>query len=96
MKNIRIFHLKIFNFLVKKFSVYLNRHVFIMGKNSAEDSDVFSYMFQKIFFDIPCELSPLEAVCITGQGLFSGRKIRKIIIMKTRLFKYIEYFTSKN
>ena len=31
MKNIRIFHLKIFIGLVVKFSVYLNRHVFIMG-----------------------------------------------------------------
>ena len=30
MKNFRIFHLKIFNFLVKKFSVYLNRRVFVM------------------------------------------------------------------
>ena len=30
MKNIRIFYLKIFIFLVVKFWVYLNRHVFIM------------------------------------------------------------------
>ena len=30
MKNIRIFHLKIFIFFVIKFSVYLNRHVFVM------------------------------------------------------------------
>ena len=30
MKNIRIFYLKIFIFLVVKFSVYLNRHVFVM------------------------------------------------------------------
>ena len=30
MKNIRIFYLKIFNFLVVKFSIYLNRHVFVM------------------------------------------------------------------
>ena len=30
MKNIRIFHLKIFIFLVVIFSVYLNRHVFVM------------------------------------------------------------------
>ena len=31
MKNIRVFYLKIFNFLVVKFSVHLNRHVFVMG-----------------------------------------------------------------
>ena len=30
MKNIRIFYLKIFLFLVVKFSLYLNRHVFVM------------------------------------------------------------------
>ena len=30
MKNIRIFYLKIFIFLVVKFSVYLNRHAFVM------------------------------------------------------------------
>ena len=30
MKNIRIFYLKLFTFLVVKFSVYLNRRVFVM------------------------------------------------------------------
>ena len=30
MKNIRNFYLKIFIFLVRKFSVYLNRHVFVL------------------------------------------------------------------
>ena len=30
MKNIRFFYLKIFIFLVMKFSVYLNRHVLVM------------------------------------------------------------------
>ena len=30
MKNIRILYLKIFHFLVVKFSVHLNRHVFVM------------------------------------------------------------------
>ena len=32
MKNIRIFHLKIFIFLVVNFSIYLNRRVFVMHK----------------------------------------------------------------
>ena len=31
MKNIRFFYLKNCPFLVVKFSVYLNRHVFVMG-----------------------------------------------------------------
>ena len=30
MKNIRVFDLKIFNFLEMKVSIYLNRHVFVM------------------------------------------------------------------
>ena len=30
MKNIRIFYLKNCHFLVVKFSIYLNRHVFVM------------------------------------------------------------------
>ena len=30
LKNIRIFHLEIFPFLVVKFSIYMNRHVFVM------------------------------------------------------------------
>ena len=42
MKNIRVFYLKIFIFLVVKFSLYLNRHVFVMcGQNSAHESAVF-------------------------------------------------------
>ena len=31
MKNIRVFYLKIFNVLEVKFSIYLNRRVFVMG-----------------------------------------------------------------
>ena len=31
MKNIRIFYLEIFTFLVVKFSIYLNRRVFVMN-----------------------------------------------------------------
>ena len=34
MKNIRIFYLKICHFLVVKFSVYLNRRVFVMALNT--------------------------------------------------------------
>ena len=38
MKNIRIFLSEKFHFLVVKFSVYLNRHVFVMG-----DLNMFSF-----------------------------------------------------
>ena len=33
MKNIRDFHLKIFSFIEVKFSIYLNRRVFVMKKS---------------------------------------------------------------
>ena len=32
MKNVRIFYLKIFLFLVVKFSIYLNGRIFVMGR----------------------------------------------------------------
>ena len=34
MKNIRVFYLKIFNFLEVKVSIYLNRRVFVMNVHS--------------------------------------------------------------
>ena len=37
MKYIRIFYLKTFSFLVVKFSIYLNRHVFVMDTQSTCD-----------------------------------------------------------
>ena len=37
MKNIRIFYLNIFIFLVGKFSVYLNRYVFIMPEEILQE-----------------------------------------------------------
>ena len=40
MKNIRIFYLKIFIFLVVKFSVYLNRRVFVMHISATTPENV--------------------------------------------------------
>ena len=44
MKNIRIFYLKIFNFLVVKFSIYLNRHVFVMTTEYIDDIALTSFV----------------------------------------------------
>ena len=55
MKNFRNFHLKTFIFLVVKFSVYLNRRVFIMyqvfirRENLNEMSKLFIFFFFYIF-----------------------------------------------
>ena len=40
MKNITIFYLKNFQFLVMKFSMYLNRRVFVMVFNQSILTDV--------------------------------------------------------
>ena len=55
MKNIRIFYLKIFIFLVLKFSVYLNRRVFLMRTDPDETaryelSHLFLYCLQRYMF----------------------------------------------
>ena len=41
MKNIRIFHLKTFQFFVVKFSIYLNRRVFVMVFTSGDFNQQF-------------------------------------------------------
>ena len=46
MKNIRIFYLKIFTFLVVKFSVYLNRHVFVMTGAYYTCEFIMTFIFQ--------------------------------------------------
>ena len=57
MKNIRIFYLKIFHFLVVNFSAYLNKLVFVMyienfttkiGKFQIKNSDIFHITGQNI------------------------------------------------
>ena len=60
MKNIRIFHLKIFIFLLVKFSVYLNGRVFVMTTNSF----FFFFYFILIWnFYINCGLNIIYFYC---------------------------------
>ena len=40
MKNIRIFYLEFFPFLVVKFSIYLNRRVFVMIKRKSKHTKI--------------------------------------------------------
>ena len=47
MKNIRIFYQKT-RFLAVKFSVYLNRRVFVMFLRYKITSEIFHFFFQKI------------------------------------------------
>ena len=43
MKNIRFFLSENFHFLVVKFSVYMNRHVFVMGSGVSEVNNIDAY-----------------------------------------------------
>ena len=49
MKNIRIFYLKICQFLVVKFSIYLNIRVFVMENLSCVFNNSFGAKFQTTF-----------------------------------------------
>ena len=50
MKNIRFFYLKIFIFLVVKFSVYLNWHVFVMSSSPDLNGLILFHISLKMFF----------------------------------------------
>ena len=103
MKNIRLLIHENFHFLVVKFSVYLNRHVFVM--------------FEQIYLYIITHTNALEDIfkhicfiivfCITFFSVTSRRWVGSglrlnddcslnLCITKTHLFKYIENFTTKN
>ena len=72
MKNIRIFYLKIFFVLVVKFSVYLNRRVFvILVRISADDSlKRFCYFSQEIEFETSCKFCPNRTIYMKCQIIF--------------------------
>ena len=72
MKSIRIFHLKIYPFLVVKISIYLNKHVFIMRQHI---ETCFLFFSQKGLNSL-CKLSPKETGDMSNVML-SG-KIRKM------------------
>ena len=56
MKNIRIFYLKIFSVLVVEFSIYLNRHIFLMQYDMirSPDKGVFRIFFFLLHQNISC------------------------------------------
>ena len=55
-----------------------------LGKISADDSlKYFSYFFQKTGYDISCKLSPMEAICMKRQILFSGKNKKNIISLSS-------------
>ena len=70
--NYQNFLSKNFHFLVIKFSMYLNRRLFVMS--------IYIYFSQKIGFDISCKLFPKETICMKCPNLFSWKK-KKINII---------------
>ena len=76
MKNIRVFLSENFQFLVVKFSVYLNRHVFVMtlkslSKTEAGEVQSFHYFSAKIRLSFSSESSARQAILMKCQALFS-------------------------
>ena len=67
----------------------------MLGKQiSRRCFEIVSYSTQKASFDISCKLSPKGTIF----WIHNKKKISSVcpLITKTRLFKYIENFTSKN
>ena len=56
MKNIRFFYLKIFIFWVVKFSVYLNRHVFVMSSSPDLNGLILFHISLKMLFFFPVRM----------------------------------------
>ena len=54
MKNIRVFYLKIFRFLEVKFSIYLNRRVFVMMLRGHTHAQINVYMYLQLEYLIQC------------------------------------------
>ena len=57
MKNIGIFLSENFQFLVVKFSVYLNRHVFVMSK---------TYFSSVVVLTVSCSVSSVSSCLLPG------------------------------
>ena len=76
MKKYSIFYLKIFTFLVVKFSVYLNRRVFVMC----------------FFFEIiPMVLGPILALSSSTRRIIRLLIAAQLVLHKIFILKYIFY-----
>ena len=63
MKNISIFYLKIFNFFVVKFSIYLNRRVFVMMATLQQNAVSARFLGKPVMDHT--ETSKLRSACTT-------------------------------
>ena len=90
MKNIRIFYLKIFYVLVVKFSIYLNRRVFVMYSKTGVYKGIyyFSYFCSKTYIVDTSYNRLVEAVLMSTRNLCFEKKYEKyrIFYLKTSIF----------
>ena len=78
MKNIRIFHLKYFHFFVVKFSVYLNRHVFVMQRAKPCRALWWADLPWTLLFELAPKHSPLSyAITQSAKQNFSRRNEKR-------------------
>ena len=79
MKNIREIYLKIFSFLGVKFSIYLNRHVFVMDKNlPLYQVTIFFFLRENICCWYSSEASDVPNICFHG----NIRKVSLFLVIK--------------
>ena len=72
MENIRFFYLKIFLFLVVKFSIYLNRCVFVMKRDKETNKDNTSTIYETTDAQIKKNCNTGTAFQRTGGNLLLG------------------------
>ena len=84
MKNIRNFHLKVFIFLVVKFSIYLNRCVFVMALDKAlfpaKKYLYFSYFLTKTYVVCTHYKCLREVLLMSTHNICFCQEIRKLLI----------------
>ena len=66
-----------------------------LGKISRQQfDDIFLFFFfffpQKTEFDISCNKSPLETICIKFQNLFSGKKKKNFKMLSAEIFTHCD------
>ena len=74
MKNIRIFYLKNCHFLVVKFSVYFNRHVFVMCQHAINCNDYKLYV-KTLCQEVGTKLLNALNICLP-QGCWMSSPVR--------------------
>ena len=93
IRKFGVWHFRTFTALIKKSSKFqillstrwyfrpTNLTLSTLGKTLITLKYFFLFFFQKTGSDIPCQLSPMETICMKCQKLFSGKNMKNITNM---------------